>query len=65
METQLILRQLQKRLGNIDSQLESQLSNLSFSELENLGLDLLDFNSVSDLVNWLNSLTRDSEFDRS
>lgn len=52
-EIQLLIRQLTRRLGNLNSQFQEKIEGLSFEELENLGLDLLDFNDESDLINWL------------
>jgi hypothetical protein len=50
----LVMRLLQKKLGNINSLLEEKISNLSFFlELEKLAEDSLDFKSQSDLINWL------------
>lgn len=51
----LISRQLKKRLGEIPANITNQIENLSLKNLENLGEDLLDFNSLADLEQWLNS----------
>jgi len=50
----LIIRLLKKRFGEINSALISQIESLTIEELENLGEDLLDFNNLTDLENWLN-----------
>ncbi len=50
----LIMRQLKKRFGKIDKETISQIENSTIEELENLGEDFLDFNSITDLENWLN-----------
>lgn len=50
----LILRQLNRRLGEIDSSLISRINGLSIEQLEALGEALLDFTSVADLETWLN-----------
>lgn len=52
-EINLLIRQLKRRLGNLNSQLQEKIESLSFEELENLGVDLFDFNDESDLINWL------------
>lgn len=52
-EIQLLIRQLTRRFGNIDSQLQEKIKGLSFEELENLAVDLFDFNNESDLISWL------------
>ena len=49
----LILRQITRRVGGISPELESQIQELSLTELETLAEDLLDFNSVEDLQQWL------------
>jgi predicted transposase YdaD len=55
-ELRLVIRLLTRRIGTISPQLHSQIDNLSLTELEDLGEALLDFNSETDLVNWLSSL---------
>jgi predicted transposase YdaD len=56
-ELRLVMRQITRRIGAINSQLQSQIENLSLTELEDLGEALLDFATEEDLVNWLNNLT--------
>ena len=51
---QLIVRQLHRRVGQLDSELTEQIYNLSLDQLESLGEALLDFSSVADLLSWLN-----------
>jgi Domain of unknown function (DUF4351) len=52
----LVTRLLNRRLGNInDAELE-RVRSLSVEKLEELGEALLDFNSVTDLTNWLSSV---------
>lgn len=46
-------RQLNRRLGNIDDTLIKRVDELPLPDLETLGEDLLDFTSVTDLINWL------------
>ncbi|WP_448265365.1 DUF4351 domain-containing protein [Nostoc sp. DSM 114167] len=50
----LILRVLNRCLGEIDASLIGQIKGLSIEQLENLGEALLDFSSVADLETWLN-----------
>ncbi|MBD2600988.1 DUF4351 domain-containing protein [Microcystis viridis FACHB-1342] len=52
-ETYLLLRQLQRRFGEIPQNLEETIRNLPVEQLEDLGLALLDFNTLTDLDNWL------------
>jgi predicted transposase YdaD len=53
VEIALILRQLTQRLGEVDSSLIEQIRRLSTEQLETLGIALLDFSTVADLVAWL------------
>ncbi len=50
----LILRLLNRRVGEIDASLIERIRGLSIEQLENLGEALLDFSSVADLETWLN-----------
>ncbi|NES65217.1 MAG: DUF4351 domain-containing protein [Okeania sp. SIO2D1] len=50
----LIMGQLKKRFGALDTETVSKIENLTIEELENLGEYFLDFNSITDLENWLN-----------
>jgi predicted transposase YdaD len=52
-EATLILRQLTQRLGEVDSSLSDRIRRLSTLALEALGIALLDFSEVADLVTWL------------
>jgi predicted transposase/invertase (TIGR01784 family) len=49
----LILRLLNRRLGEISSTLSQQIRELSLEQLETLGEALLDFTSLTDLTAWL------------
>ncbi|WP_341532105.1 DUF4351 domain-containing protein (plasmid) [Nostoc sp. UHCC 0302] len=53
-EQRLIIRQLNRRLGEIDSSLIGRILELSIEQLETLGEALLDFSSLTDLETWLN-----------
>jgi predicted transposase/invertase (TIGR01784 family) len=50
----LILRLLNRRVGKISIDLESQVKTLPLAQLEELGEALLDFSQMNDLVAWLN-----------
>lgn len=54
-ERGLVLRQLRKRFGELDAQLESRIVQLPAEKLERLGEALLDFTSVADLSDWLDA----------
>ncbi len=49
----LILRLINRRLGHVPQTIEKQVRQLPIELLENLGEALLDFDSESDLSNWL------------
>ncbi|WP_265583024.1 DUF4351 domain-containing protein [[Phormidium] sp. LEGE 05292] len=49
----LVLRQLSRRFRELSDDLSGRISNLPLSVLEDLSEALLDFNSVDDLLAWL------------
>ena len=49
----LVIRLFQRRFGEIPQNLEETIRNLPVERLEDLGLALLDFNTLTDLDNWL------------
>ncbi|MEH1892696.1 MAG: DUF4351 domain-containing protein [Nostoc sp.] len=51
----LILRQLTRRFSAIEPEIEQQIRTLPITQLEELAEALLDFNSKSDLVNYIKS----------
>ncbi|MEH2301657.1 MAG: DUF4351 domain-containing protein [Nostoc sp.] len=53
-EQRLVIRQLNRRIGEIDTSLIERIQGLSIEQLENLAEALLDFSSVADLEIWLN-----------
>jgi hypothetical protein len=53
-EQRLVLRLLNRCIGEIDASLIERIQVLSIEQLENLGEALLDFSSVADLETWLN-----------
>jgi predicted transposase/invertase (TIGR01784 family) len=52
-ERSLILRQLTRRIGEVNPRMRSQIQALSLVQLEALGEALLEFSEPIDLVNWL------------
>ncbi|NMG09694.1 DUF4351 domain-containing protein [Brasilonema sp. UFV-L1] len=52
-EQRLIIRQLNRRFGEIDSSLIERVRELSIEQLEALGEALLDFSALTDLEVWL------------
>jgi predicted transposase/invertase (TIGR01784 family) len=57
-EVALITRLLTRRLGEVDSSLIEQIRGLSIEQLEELGVALLDFSKVADLVAWFEQQKR-------
>lgn len=55
-ETRLVMRLLKKRFGEIPTALSSQIEQLELEDLESLGEDLIEFNSLEDLSNWLGGI---------
>lgn len=49
----LILRLLNRRVGELSQDVLEQLETLSLEQLENLGEALLDFTNMDDLQIWL------------
>ena len=49
----LILRQLNRRVGDLSQVLKAQIGALSLAQLEQLGEALLDFTEMADLSRWL------------
>jgi Domain of unknown function (DUF4351) len=49
----LVLRQLNRQVGNVSPSIEVRVKALSLPQLEQLGEALLDFSQIADLVAWL------------
>jgi hypothetical protein len=49
----LVLKLLQKRLGDLPAEVRDRLQGLSLEKLEALSEALLDFTALPDLLNWL------------
>ncbi|AUT03125.1 hypothetical protein CLI64_23445 [Nostoc sp. CENA543] len=54
-EQALVLRLLQKRVGDLPAEVREQIQSLSLEQLETLGEALLDFSAIADLFNWLDA----------
>jgi Domain of unknown function (DUF4351) len=52
-EERSVLRQLNRRCGELMPAVRSRLEALSLTQLEQLGEDLLDFGGLGDLQAWL------------
>ncbi len=53
-EQRTIIRQLNRRFGELDSSLVDKIKTLNIEKLDNLADALLDFSNINDLVTWLN-----------
>jgi predicted transposase YdaD len=51
----LILRLLNRQVGNVSSEVEVRVKALTLTQLEDLGEALLDFGQMSDLMGWLDA----------
>lgn len=49
----LVLRQLQRRVGDLPAEVRDRVQGLSLEKLEALGEALLDFTALGDLLDWL------------
>jgi predicted transposase YdaD len=54
-ELAVVLRQLTRRLGTIEPEVQERLRSLTTTQLEDLAEALLDFSNADDLTNWLQS----------
>ncbi|MCT7951573.1 DUF4351 domain-containing protein [Ancylothrix sp. C2] len=56
----LIFRQLPRRIGAINPELERHIRSLAVPQLEELAEALLDFSNEADLVNWLQQISEEA-----
>jgi hypothetical protein len=49
----IVSLQLEKKVGQLPEALNSCVSSLSADKLSSLAIALLDFSSINDLINWL------------
>ena len=52
----MVLRQLNRRCGEMMKAVRSRIDSLSLPQLEQLGEDLLDFGGLADLQAWLDNI---------
>ncbi|MFQ3614036.1 MAG: DUF4351 domain-containing protein, partial [Cyanobacteriota bacterium] len=55
-ESELVIRQLRRKLGEIPLELQIQIRSLSVEQLEVLAEALLDFGSLEALIDWLEDI---------
>ena len=53
----LLLRQLNRRFGPLDAELSERFEKLSLGQLEELGEELFNLTSISDVEQWFDRLT--------
>ncbi|MEO3705955.1 DUF4351 domain-containing protein [Trichormus azollae] len=53
----LIIRQINRKLGKIDMELETRIRGLNIEVIEALGEVVFDLDTVEDLQNWLDNLS--------
>jgi Domain of unknown function (DUF4351) len=54
------MRQLTRRVDTLSPELETQVQQLSLTQLEDLAIALLDFSSVTDLEVWLQQISTET-----
>jgi flagellar biosynthesis/type III secretory pathway protein FliH len=55
-EKDLIVRQIKRKVGNIDMELETRIKSLNLEVIEVLAEAIFDLATVEDLRNWLENL---------
>ncbi len=55
-ELKIVMSLINQRFGEVDKDISDRLSNLSSENLESLVKALFDFNSLADLLSWLENL---------
>ncbi len=53
-EKALVVRLLQRKIGDISPTLKTEINSLNIEQIEALGEALLNFSNLDDLINWLN-----------
>ena len=53
---QLLLLQLKRRFDQLQPEIEKQISQLTLIQLDRLGLEMLDFESLENLIAWLEKI---------
>jgi predicted transposase YdaD len=52
-EIHLVMRQIRRKFGQLEQELTTKIANLTLEQLESLGEELLDFQTIDDLRRWL------------
>ena len=59
-ESELVLRQIRKKFGNLKKIREKQILSLPIEKVEELGEALFDFKDADDLQMWLNRISQNN-----
>jgi Domain of unknown function (DUF4351) len=62
-KSELIVRNIRRLIGEISPDIQTQICELNLENLDNLADAMFDFESVSDLVTWLQQHSRNSTDD--
>ena len=62
-KSELILRQMTRRIGELSPDIQTRICELNLENLDNLGDEMFNFGSISDLVTWLQENSRNSSDD--
>jgi hypothetical protein len=54
-QSNTILRQLNRKLGNLSGEITTRIKSLEPNQLDILAEDLLDFQTLNDLERWLSN----------
>jgi predicted transposase/invertase (TIGR01784 family) len=55
-EISLVMRQIRRKFGQLDQEITTKITNLTLEQLERLGEELLDFQTIDDLKHWLENV---------
>jgi hypothetical protein len=50
------MRQIRRKFGQLDQEITTKITNLTLEQLERLGEELLDFQTIDDLKHWLENV---------
>ena len=60
-EANLVIRQLDRRFGQLSDDFLTQIRGLSVEQLEDLGEALLDFQTEEDLKQWFSTILKNAD----
>jgi predicted transposase YdaD len=59
-EVSIVMRQLKRKVGELNPEVEAKVRELEVAQLEELSEALLDFEDAENLTDWLRNLERES-----